>query len=74
MDTATKGRIFKIVVINCTLPDVVITKVFIHANSHIVLNAVATAATELVANTGKNVLNALTKAIAILAFEHDTAI
>ena len=66
------GTIFKIVVINCTTPEVKIPKELIQVKNQIVVRPVKIARSELVANAGMKVLKALIKETVIAALVHHT--
>ena len=64
------GTIFKIVVINCTIPEVKMPKELIQVKNQIVVRPVKIARSELVANAGMKVLKALIKETVIAALVH----
>ena len=66
------GTIFKMVVINCTTPDVNMPKELIQVKNQIVAKPVAMANNELVANAGIKVLRALINETVIAALVHHT--
>ena len=66
------GTIFKIVVINCTLPEVTIPKELIQVKNQIVASPVTIAKLVLLAKAGIKVLRALTKETVMAALVHQT--
>jgi hypothetical protein len=66
------GRIFNIVVINCTTPEVNMPKELIQVKNQIVAKPVTIANTELVAKAGMKVLKALIKETVMAALVHHT--
>ena len=66
------GRIFNIVVINCTTPEVNMPKELIQVKNQIVAKPVTMAKTEFVAKAGIKVLRALIKETVIAALVHHT--
>jgi hypothetical protein len=66
------GRIFNIVVISCTTPEVNMPKELIQVKNQIVAKPVAMANNELVANAGIKVLRALINETVIAALVHHT--
>ena len=66
------GRIFNIVVINCTTPEVNMPKELIQVKNQIVERPVRIANKEFVANAGMKVLKALIKETVIAALVHHT--
>jgi hypothetical protein len=66
------GRIFNIVVINCTTPEVNMPKELIQVKNQMVASPVTMAKNEFVANAGIKVLIALIKETVIAALVHHT--
>ena len=69
---STNGTTFKIVVINCNLPEVKIPNEFTQVKIQIVTRPAITATNGLVAKIGMNALNALIKETAIAALVNHT--